>query len=121
MAVRRRSPVAKTEQELSERLRDWLRHLRAAERKGEPVKAYAKRLGLSEHSLYEAKRQLRACGLIAPAAARGPSPPRFTRVAVSETARPAVSLRVRLASGALLEWSEAPEGDALRELIGLVS
>ena len=76
---------------------------------------------VSESSLYEAKRGLRACGLIAPAAARKASSPRFMQVAVSELGRSSASLRVRLSSGVLLEWSEAPQGDALRELIGLVS
>lgn len=119
MAARSRS--SKAEKDLSERQRYWLKHLRAAERQGEPLKTYAKRLGLSEHSMYEAKRRLRAYGLIAPAAHRKTGPSRFTRVAVGPIhASPAISLRVRLASGALLEWSEAPQGDALRELIGLV-
>ena len=122
MATRPRVPKTKTEQDLSERQRHWLRHLRAAEAKGEPLKAYAKRLGLSEHSLYEAKRSLRACGLIALAPARRKAAsPGFVRVAVADPSRPSTSLRVRLPSGALLEWSEAPQGDALRELIGLVS
>ena len=120
MAARGRSP--KAEKDLSERQRYWLEHLRAAERAGEPLKTYAKRLGLSEHSMYEAKRRLRACGLIAPAAPRKAAPVCFTRVAVERReAAPVTSLRVRLASGALLEWSEAPQGDALRELFGLVS
>ncbi len=121
MAGRGRKRVTKTEKELSERLRSWLTHIRSAERRGEPLKHYAERLGLSEHSLYEAKRQLRAFGVLAPAAPRGAGSPGFVRVAVSEGDRPVASLRVRLASGALLEWSEAPQGDALRELIGLVS
>ncbi len=119
MAAGRRS--LKTGQDLSERQRFWLKHLRAAERTGEPVKAYAKRLGLAESSLYEAKRRLRACGVIAPAAKRTRRSPGFARVAVSVPSPSPTSLRVRLASGALLEWSEAPQGDALRELIGLVS
>ena len=120
MAARRRRPTA--EKELSERQRFWLKHLRAAERRGEPLNAYAGRLGLSESSLYEAKRRLRASGVIAPAAQRRVPSPAFVRVGVANAgpAAPA-SLRVRLASGALLEWSEAPQGDALRELIGLVS
>jgi hypothetical protein len=72
--------------------------------------------------MYEAKRRLRAYGLIAPATPRTISPPRFTRVAIERRdTSPLISLRVRLASGALLEWSEAPQGDALRELIGLIS
>jgi hypothetical protein len=119
--------VSKSEKDLSERQRYWLKHIRTAERAGEPLKTYAKRLGLSVHSMYEAKRRLRAYGLVAPAVPRkaavcqAPSPG-FARVAVApRAATSAVSLRVRLVSGALLEWSEAPQGDALRELIGLVS
>ncbi len=120
MAAGRRS--CKAENDLSERQRFWLKHLRAAERKDEALKAYAERLGLSRSSLYEAKRGLRACGVIAPAPQRRASSPGFARVAVADAGRAApASLRVRLASGALLEWSEAPQGDALRELIGLVS
>jgi len=120
MAAGEQSP--KTEKDLSERQRYWLKHLRAAEDAGEPLKTYAKRLGLSEHSMYEAKRRLRACGLIAPAAERKAAPLRFARVAMEPSGATRVStLRVRLASGALLEWSEAPQGDALRELVGLVS
>jgi hypothetical protein len=108
--------------DLSERQRFWLKHLRVAERKGEPLNAYAERLGLSESSLYEAKRRLRACGVIAPAPQRRAPSPGFARVAVADAGGAApTSLRVRLASGALLEWGEAPRGDALRELIGLVS
>jgi hypothetical protein len=53
MAAVRRSNTA--EQDLSERQRYWLKHLRAAARKGEPLTAYAERLGLAKSSLYEAK------------------------------------------------------------------
>ena len=119
MAVQRRG--SKTEKDLSERQRYWLQHLRVAAEQGEALKAYAKRLGLSESSLYEAKRGLRACGLIAPAPPRKTLSPRFVRVAVAKPDRPPALLRVRLSSGALLECSEAPRGDALRELIDLVS
>jgi hypothetical protein len=113
---------------LSERQRDWLKHLRTAEGQGEPLRHYAKRLGLSEHSLYEAKRRFRELGVIAPAAARRPitagsaGSARFARVAVPEGSVASGSpLRVRLASGAVLEWSEAPRGEALRELVGVLS
>ena len=119
MSVRARR--IKAEKDLSERQRDWLMHLRAAERSGEPVKTYAKRLGLSEHSMYEAKRRFRVYGLIAPARPQSGRRPAFARVAVAEAIRTPASLRVRLASGTVLEWSEAPQGDALRELVGLVS
>ena len=116
-----REGSSKAEQDLSERQRYWLKHLRAAERKGEPLTSYAERLGLAKSSLYEAKRRLRVCGVIATAPHRRVSCPEFVRVEVRDAVRARTSLRVRLGSGALLEWSEAPQGDALRELIGLVS
>jgi hypothetical protein len=119
MAARRRS--RKTEKDLSERQRYWLKHLRAADRRSEALKAYAERLGLSKSSLYEAKRRLRACGVMASTPRRRDSSPEFVRLEVTGSSRMPASLRVRLASGAQLEWSEAPQGDALRELIGLVS
>jgi len=118
MAARRSQSQAPPE--LSERQRYWLKHLRAAERKGEPLKHYAKRLGLSEHSLYEAKRRLRQRGVLAPAPKGRSASPRFVRVvAPAAERRPAPApLRVQLASGAVLEWTEAPAGEALRELLG---
>ncbi len=112
---------SKSEEDLSERLRHWLKHIRAAERSGEALSAYAERLGLSKSSLYESKSRLRSSGVLAPRPQRRVSSPEFARVVVADAARVPASLRVRLASGALLEWSEAPQGDALRELIGLVS
>ena len=117
-SVQRRSGA---EQDLSERQRYWLKHLRAAERKGEPLAGYAERLGLSKSSLYEAKRRLRAIGVISSAPGRTTSSPEFVRVVLPESSRVRASLRVRLGSGAQLEWSEAPRGDALRELVGLLS
>jgi hypothetical protein len=120
MAARRRDREA-TKQDLTERQRYWLKHVRAAERKGEPLRVYAKRLGLSEHSLYEAKRRLRLSGALMPAPQGGRPSVGFVQVEVSDRDPAAASLRVRLGSGALLEWREAPQGDALRELIGFVS
>jgi hypothetical protein len=118
MAPRRTRSQASPE--LTERQRYWLWHLRAAERKGEPLKHYARRLGLSEHSLYEAKRRLRLRGALSPARKRRPAPPRFVRVVApgSEPGPVPSPLRVQLASGAVLEWTEPPTGEALRELIG---
>jgi hypothetical protein len=120
MASRHRS--AKGSPALSERQGYWLKHIRTAERQGEPLKHYAARLGLPVHSLYEAKRRLRALGVVAPAPARRAESPRFARVTVKAPSGSTVSpLRVRLGSGAVLEWSEAPQGDALRELVGMLS
>jgi hypothetical protein len=113
---------SKSKPELSERQRFWLRHIRSAEQRGEPLKHYADRLGLSEYSLYDAKRRLRALGAIAPAQAPRSSAQQFVRVAVAKRPDGAEArLRVRLASGAVLEWSEAPSGEALRELVGMLA
>ena len=110
---------------LTERQRHWLKHIRAAERKDEPLTVYAGQQGLSVSSLYEAKRHLRETGVIAASGARKPERviPEFVSVSVREPVRSVNGsvLRVRLSSGALLEWSEAPQGEVLRELIGMLS
>jgi hypothetical protein len=55
---------SRLESELTDRQRYWLEHIRAAEQRGEPVKSYAKRLGLASSSMYEAKRRLRGLGVL---------------------------------------------------------
>jgi hypothetical protein len=111
---------------LTERQRYWLKHIRAAERKDEPLTVYAEQQGLSVSSLYEAKRHLRETGVIA--AASGTKTPKqvvpeFVSVSVREPVHSVNEsiLRVRLSSGALLEWSKVPQGETLRELIGMLS
>ena len=111
---------------LSERQREWLTHVEAAEERGEALSEYAKRRGLSVSSLYEAKRRGRQVGAI-------PSPEpktrpkaqasRFMTLAVRKTEAAATepSLRIQLANGIVLEWSEAPRGEALRELVGCLA
>ena len=72
--------------------------------------------------MYEAKRRLRELGVLAAASEPKTSASEFVRVAVSDRATPLrPPFQVRFASGAVLEWSEAPQGEALRELLGLVS
>ena len=111
---------------LTERQRHWLGHIRAAERKDEPLTVYAEQQGLSVSSLYEAKRHLRETGVIAAASGtkkQKQGVPEFVSVSVREPV-PSVSgtaLRIRLSSGAMLEWSDAPQGEALRELVGMLS
>jgi hypothetical protein len=118
---RRRAAV-----KLTERQRHWLKHIRAAERKDEPLTVYAEQQGLSVSSLYEAKRHLRETGVIAAAGGTKKQKqvvPEFVSVSVREPV-PSVSgtaLRIRLSSGAMLEWSDAPQGEALRELVGMLS
>lgn len=107
---------------LTERQAYWLKHIRTAEGRGEPLKHYAARKGLSEHAIYEAKRRLREFGAIGARGSGAKSVPRFARVvATPEPAKAAAPLRVRLPGGAVLEWSEAPQGESLRELLGLLA
>ncbi len=118
---RRRAAV-----KLTERQRHWLKHIRAAEQKGEALTVYAELRGLSVSSLYEAKRHLRKTGVIAVASgSRTPErvTAKFVSVSVPEPVRSVngTVLRVRLSSGAMLEWSDAPQGEALREIVGMLS
>ncbi len=52
---------------LTPRQREWLRHLRKAQSAGDTVRAYAQRHGLSEHAMYQAAKDLRHKGVLAPA------------------------------------------------------
>jgi len=66
---------------------------------------------------------LRERGALAPAAGRRRAAGRFVRVVAAEAESGAsragtAPLRVQLASGDVLEWAEAPAGEALRDLIG---
>jgi hypothetical protein len=97
---------------LTATLRKQLAHIRASEQGGETLKSYADRNGLSVHSLYQAKKQARQQGHLAPhrgkAAAsnepRAPKPPRFVEAVRRTEARdPGSSWRVRFSSGAELE------------------
>ena len=68
--------------------------------------------------------ELRELGVIPPLATRTKATRRFTRVEVmsapDRTVGVSSPLRVRLGSGAVLEWAEAPRGEALRELVGVL-
>lgn len=111
---------------MTERQRARLRHVRSAESRGEALTDYAKRLGLSVGSLYEAKRRLREVGVI-PAARKETATKtraaRFVELAVHSgpMAATGTSLRIQLPNGTVLEWNEAPQGEALRDLFGIVS
>ena len=113
---------------LTDPQRERLKHVEAAERRGEALTDYAKRHRLSVSSLYEAKRRLRQVGVVErskAAATSNDSSPRFVRLAVRKAPAGAggepTSLRLQLANGTSFEWSEAPRGDALRELMEIVS
>lgn len=108
-------------------LRKRLAHVRACERAGESLKAYAARHGLSVHMLYQAKKTARQQGLLPPHGTEKGSPARSTRPrrsrfveAISAPALPQAgySWRLRFPSGEVLESSTPLAGDAALRLIG---
>lgn len=97
----------------------WLEHVEAWAGSGEPATAYAKRAGISVGAFYEAKRRLIARGAWSPSA-KAPREERvgFTRVVARAAPAQGVGFRVRLPSGATLEWATAPEAAELGALLG---
>jgi hypothetical protein len=87
---------------LTPRQREWLGHLRKASSAGESVRAYAKRRGLSEQALYQAAKDLRRKGMLAPTgrASRKVGVPRAAVV-------PARFVEVRAIRGAATETPSA--------------
>ena len=110
-------------------LRKRLVQVRACERAGESLKAYAARHGISVHSLYQAKKQARQQGLLRPhGAEKGsltrssrPRRPRFVE-AISAPAQPqpGYSWRLRFSSGEVLESSTPLAGDEALRLIDVL-
>jgi len=91
----------------------WLGHLRKIESTGVASRAYARRAAVSIGALYEARRRLVALGAWPEPKAR----PRFAPVRVLEASPPGPACRLRLASGAVLEWSAVPAPEVLRALL----
>lgn len=117
---------------VSRLLRDRVGAIRACERSGETLKAYATRTGVSVYSLYEAKRQARSLGLLPPHRSdRHPTatkPPRRKSGAahfVEATVRPAprdeaFAWRLRFTGGEILEATTPLSGDETRHLVELL-
>ena len=97
----------------SARLRKRLEQVRACERSGETLKAYATRHRISVHLLYQAKKLARQQGLWPAhgtpktrAVQSASRPPRFVEAIVAPAAStPGCAWRLRLRSGDVLESS----------------
>ena len=100
----------------------WVGHLDRIEAEGIAVKDYAAREGLPVQTLYQAKKRLVARG--AWPRLRTTVAPTFARVRLVESPPVAPgpwALRLRLPSGAVLEWSALPGADLLGALLAQVS
>jgi hypothetical protein len=109
-----------SEARLTVRQREWLGHLRAAERAGETIKAYAAQQGLSVQSLYQAGKRLRRRGVIEPRVRRGRplSATGFVRVEPKPVRREiGAAWRIRLPSGVIFECSAPLRQDDLLSLL----
>ena len=110
-----------------ETLRDRLAHIRACEKAGGSLKAYAERHGLSVHPLYQAKKIARQRGLLPPYASEGArrpvkkksSPGLFAEAVVVRPRDLGVgpTWRLRLASGDVLEGHSPLERGELVHLL----
>jgi hypothetical protein len=113
---------------LTERDRFWLRHLERQRSGSADSKTYAARERLSVQALYQARKHLVARGAWPGSGKRrrgprpqAPQPPAFTRVTLGAAPLRTEALpacRLRLASGAVIEWRETPAAAQLAALLG---
>ena len=114
--------------ELSATLRKHLDVIETCEQSGEPLKRYAERKGLSIHTLYQAKKELRKKGVLAPTErprgkTRKPQPgvqhaPRFIEAVPRRSEGAAVNpaWRLRLPTGVVFESTTAITADEITRL-----
>jgi hypothetical protein len=95
--------------------RAWLEHLRACQRSGETLRGYAKRKGVSEHSLYQAAKELRRLGAWAPGQRQAPSA--FVRVETPARTGTESAWRIRLPNGVSLEGAAPLSPESLSALV----
>jgi len=109
----------------TERDRYWLDHEAALAASGGTAKAYAAEHDVSLHALYQARKRLRASGLL-PAGAgktrrphqnRSPQPVAFSKVAFRPPPASPAEFRLLLPNGFVLEWSG---GELPPAVVGLV-
>jgi hypothetical protein len=111
---------------LSERDRFWLEHHEAQVASGQSGKEYVAAHDLSLDAFYQGRKRLRAIGVLPPARAEGAKATapvassrevRFAKVAVSAPRAEGPRLRIELANGIAMEWSDVTEADPIVELI----
>ncbi len=122
--MRTRQAKEPAEARLTPGQRQWLRHLRTAERSGGTIKEYASQRGLSVQSLYQAGRRLRRLGVIEPRLQRrretAKSP--FVKVEPPAPRREAgLAWRIRLPNGLVFESSVPLAQGALLSLLAALA
>jgi hypothetical protein len=98
-------------QQPTERDRYWLDHEAVIKASGESAKAYAAKHELSLHALYQARKRLRAMGLLDAARRRRSDckpamrPASFSKVELATPRTARAEFRLSLPNGLVLEWS----------------
>ena len=113
----------------TERDRFWLDHEATLAKSARTAKAYAAEQGLSLHAFYQARKRLRALGLLAKGnPKRGASTakaPRagvsFSKVELLTPQRSRAEFWLSLPGGAVLEWSGAELPPAVVDLVERLS
>jgi hypothetical protein len=105
----------------TERDQFWLDHEAALAASAETTKSYAAEHGLSHQAFYQARKRLRALGLL-PAASRGPAkqvPSKAVAFSKVELRSPRHSpeFRLSLPNGYVLEWSGGELPSAVIDLV----
>lgn len=109
--------------EPTERDRFWLDHEAALTTSELTAKAYAAEHGLSLHALYQARKRLRAVGLLPKATARRSAKKSsaktmtFSKVALGSPRLSPAEFRLSLPGGCVLEWSGAELPAAVLDLV----
>jgi hypothetical protein len=112
--------VGNAERVLTERQRQWLKHLQACEQAGETIRRYSERHGLSVHSLYSARKRLRGLG-ISLGTSRRSSRVSFAKVSLHEASVGSAHWRVHFPNGAIVEWSAPLGGERAKELLQAIA
>ncbi len=115
-------------EELTSGERRYLEHARRAENQSLPLSEYCRSMGLSPHTLYSMRRQMRRKGVLAPVVragaalpvVRGEAAERFVAIRVSERSGRAGGpvCWLRHPSGWVIECASWPPGAWMRECFG---
>ena len=116
----------------TDRDRFWLDHEATLLASGQTAKAYAAEQGLSLHAFYQARKRLRALGLLEAGAPRRspkrhdaptakPRPVSFSKVEVRSPRQAAGEFRLSLPGGVVLEWSGETLPAAVVDLVERLS
>jgi hypothetical protein len=115
-----RSDAMTMKDELTERQRYWLEHLKACEQSGQSSRDYAGTHGLSVSMLYTTRSAFVRQGLL-PSRSTSNPPPRFDRVRVTGSEPASLEWCITLPNGVVLGFRGAVDATSLATVLGVAS